>query len=260
MAEINQLNKQRKALILRIEQTLEGPMVILGFIWLILLIIELIRGLSDSLQMLSSAIWIIFIIDFLLKFALAPEKLKYLKTNSLTAVSLIIPGLRFIRILRFARLLKVFRGTRLIKVISSLNRSMKSLNATMQRRGFGYVMLLSTGVVFAGAAGMFAFENIPGGLQSYGSALWWTIMLIITIGSDYWPHTAEGRILCVLLSLYGFGVFGYITATLASFFVGRDAEEKDAPVAGSEEIKQLRKEISRLNEILIELKDGKNGG
>ncbi len=44
------------------------------------------------------------------------------------------------------------------------------------------------------------------------------------MGSDYWPRTPEGRILCLLLALYAFAVFGYVTATLASYFIGRDAE------------------------------------
>lgn len=44
-------------------------------------------------------------------------------------------------------------------------------------------------------------------------------MLMPTIGSQYWPVTMTGRLLCLLISLYSLGVFGYITATLASFFV-----------------------------------------
>jgi voltage-gated potassium channel len=66
-------------------------------------------------------------------------------------------------------------------------------------------------------------SNIKGGFASYGDALWWTAMLLTTIGTDYWPHTAEGRILCLMLSVYAFAVWGYITASLASFFLGQDS-------------------------------------
>ena len=58
--------------------------------------------------------------------------------------------------------------------------------------------------------------------------------------------TAEGRVLTVLLSLYGFATFGYITATFASYFVGRDAEKKVGPVAGAGELQQLTKEVRAL--------------
>jgi voltage-gated potassium channel len=102
---------------------------------------------------------------------------------------------------------------------------------------------------------MLAFEpasEVEGGFTGYADALWWTVMLLTTIGSQYWPQTSEGRILAVLMSIYGLGVFGYITAVLASFFVGRDAEEPDAPVAGADDIRKLREEIAALRKVLEE--------
>jgi voltage-gated potassium channel len=75
-------------------------------------------------------------------------------------------------------------------------------------------------------------------------------MLLTSIGSQFWPATTEGRVLCVLLSLYGFATFGYITATFASFFVGRDAQKKDGPVAGSNRLEQLTREVRALRAAL----------
>jgi voltage-gated potassium channel len=79
---------------------------------------------------------------------------------------------------------------------------------------------------------MLALENeFDGGLRTYGDALWWTAMMITTIGSGYFPRSAEGRVLCFLLALYWFAVFGYVTATLATFFVGRDAASNESELA-----------------------------
>lgn len=64
--------------------------------------------------------------------------------------------------------------------------------------------------------------------------------------SEYWPKTVEGRLLCLLLSLYAFAVFGYVTATLATFFIGRDADREDTELAGAKSIELLRNEISAL--------------
>lgn len=235
---------ERNKLLRTIENFLEGPMVFLGFIWMILLVIELVWGLSKILEYLSVTIWIFFIIDFLLKFFLAPRKSIFLKKNWLTAISLVIPALRIFRILRLLRLL---RGIRLIKVVASLNRSMKSLGATMKRRGFGYVMLLTMIVTFGGAAGMYAIEKNNPGFENYGMALWWTAMRLITAGSDFWPMTPEGRGLAFILALFGYAIFGYVTATLATFFIGRDAEEEKAPVAGTKEINKLKEMITELS-------------
>lgn len=96
---------------------------------------------------------------------------------------------------------------------------------------------------------MYAFENeSPGGPGSYGESLWWTAMIMTTMGSQYWPLTVEGRVLCVILALYAFGVFGYVTAALATFFVGRDADSVDAEVAGAKQLTELRNEVIALQD------------
>ncbi|MCA1784495.1 MAG: ion transporter, partial [Desulfobacteraceae bacterium] len=188
---------------------------------------------------------------------LAPDKVVYLKKNWLTAISLLIPALRIFRIFRAFRLLRLARagrGLRLIRVVGSLNRGMKALGASLNRRGFGYVIALTVLVTFAGAAGMYTFENQgPDGLNSYGEALWWTAMIMTTMGSQYWPLTAEGRVLCIFLALYAFGIFGYVTAALATFFVGRDAEHDEAELAGSRQLAALRDEMAILREEIHDL-------
>ena len=221
-------------------------MIFLGFVWLGLLIIELIWGLSPGLELLSTIIWIIFILDFLVKLVIAPDKKQFLKRQWLTVISLAIPALRIFRAFRIVRAVRGLRSIRVVKIVASLNRGMRSLGATMRRRGFAYVFLLTLVVLFGGAAGMYAFERESHGINSYVHALWWTAMILITIGSEYWPQSAEGRALSFLLALYGFSIFGYITATLSSFFIGRDAEEKDTPVAGANDVTALQQEIKDL--------------
>lgn len=244
------LTEERAQLLRRLEDWLEAPMVVLAFVWLALLVLELIQGTSALFETLGFVIWGIFIVNFVLEFTLAPRKLAYLRTNWLTALSLLVPALRvfrIVRVLRIFRMARAARGLRLLRVVSSLNRSMGALGASLQRRGFTYVAALTLLATGAGAAGMYAFENDrPDGLNSYGEALWWTAMIMTTLGSQYWPQTLEGRILCVILALYAFGVFGYVTATLATFFVGRDAESAETEIAGVSSITALQAEIAAL--------------
>ncbi|MBD2185629.1 two pore domain potassium channel family protein [Planktothrix sp. FACHB-1375] len=160
-----------------------------------------------------------------------------------------LPALRVFRIVRVVRLLRATRGVRLVRVITSVNRGMRALSSSMNRRGFGYVVTLTLIITLVGSAGMYAFEkdnSDGGGLNNYGTALWWTAMIITTMGSEYWPQTPEGRVLCFLLSLYAFAVFGYVTAAIATFFVGRDAENDEAEIAGAKSIAALHEEIAAL--------------
>jgi voltage-gated potassium channel len=50
--------------------------------------------------------------------------------------------------------------------------------------------------------------------------------------------------------MYGLAVFGYVTATLATFFIGRDAENEAAELAGEKSVAALRNEIAELREEL----------
>jgi voltage-gated potassium channel len=131
---------------------------------------------------------------------------------------------------------------------------MNSLAATMQRRAFGYVLMITIIVTFGGAAGMYALENPNPGFDSYGMALWWTAMRVITAGNEFNPATAEGRGLAFLVAVFGYTIFGYVTATFATFFIGRDAEEKDAPVAGAKDVEELKSTILMLSQRIEELK------
>jgi voltage-gated potassium channel len=247
----HQLRREKATLIRRIENLLEGPMVFLGFVWLSLLVIDLIWGLSRTLALMSTGIWVIFIVDFVLKFFLVSEKKAFLKRNWLTAISLIVPALRIVRILR---VVQFARGFNLVKVVASINRSMGSLSATIKRRGLKYVLLLTLVVIFAGSAGMYAFEKEVNGFASYWSAVYWTAMLLTSIGSEYWPKTGAGQALCFLIAVYGFCVFGYITATIATIFIDRDADDNKAPLASTNDIKALQREITKLTAAINELK------
>lgn len=229
-------------------------MAMLGIVWLLLLVIELTGHAAHSVVLASNTIWAIFIADFLAEFIVAPRKGLYLRRHWLVLVSLLLPGLRIaraVRVSRVARVMRSLRGVRLLRTLTSMNRAMTSLRATMRRRGFSYVSALTLLVTIGGAAAMYAFENPvpdPAGIHDFGTALWWTAMIMTTMGSAYWPETPEGRVLCVLLALYAFAVFGYVTATLATFFVSRDAERPDAPVAGQASVDALRQEVAELTQ------------
>lgn len=246
---------ERGQLLEWLQDWLELPMLVLAFVWLAMFVVEMVWGLTPFLDALGLVIWGLFAVEFAISLVLAPSKLDYFKRNWLKAIALLAPALRVLRLFRVLRLARLSRlgglarGTRLLRVVSSLNRGMRALGASMGRRGMGYVLMLTLLVLLGGAAGMYAFENEgpgAGGFADFGEALWWTAMLLTTMGSSYWPETAAGRILCLLLSLYAFGVFGYVTATLATFFIGRDAEDDAAEVAGEKSISALRGDIAAL--------------
>jgi voltage-gated potassium channel len=222
----------------------------LGLVWLVLLVVELLLGgLRAELQAAVYIIWGLFIFDFGLRFYLAPHKLVFLRRNWLTVLSLALPALRFFAFVRALSLLRAVRGLRIVRIVSTLNRNMLVLRAHLARYRFGYVVALTLLVTLAGAAGMWALENhglVPGGFEHFGDALWWTAMIMTTLGSGYWPQTPEGRVLGFLLALYAFSIFGYVTATLATYLIGRGAESPASSVAGVHQVRNLETKLDSL--------------
>ena len=238
-----------------LDEWLRTPMLILSVVWLGLVLADLLGWSSTLTETFGTVIWIVFIAEFALRLFLAPDKSEFLKTSWLTIISLVVPAFRILRGVRALRAVRALRGARLVRVIGTANRSMNALKATLARRAFGYVI----GLTLAGdrlGRGRYAVLRAGGRGRgrlhllrrraSGGRPCWWR-----RLGSEFWPKTTEGRVLCFLLAMYGFAVFGYITASFASFFVGRDADTADAPVVGAKDLQRLTDEVAALRAALI---------
>lgn len=249
MVETDDQERERWVVLKQLEEWLDIPMLLLSIVWLILVLAELIWGEAVLFEVFGTIIWIIFICDFALRLMIAPGKLAFLRSNVLTILALAIPALRMFRVLQVFRILRAARGLTLLRIVGTANHSMNALRRSLGRRGLGYLLLVTLVVALLGAAGMLVFEHareVNGGFETYADALWWTAMLLTTVGSGFWPVTAEGRVLALLLSVYGIVVFGYITASFATFFIGQEAQDQEGEVLGTGDIASLREEIAAL--------------
>lgn len=172
VAHATAAERKRYALLQRLEDRLDVPMTFLAFVWLALLVGEFVWGESRWFEILGSLIWAVFILNFTIELAIAPRKLAYVRRNWLTALSLFAPALRALRVFRVLQVTRAGRGLQLLRVLDSLSRGMHALGASLKRRGFRYVAMLTLIVTFTGAAAIYAFENGPSGdLRSYWDAL-----------------------------------------------------------------------------------------
>lgn len=119
-------------------------MVVLAFVWLALLVGELVWGERQAFLVLGTIIWGVFILNFGVKLVLVRRRLAFLRRNWLSAISLLVPALRIFRIVRVVRL---------FRLLSSLNRGMRALGSSLHRRGFAYVVALTTVVTTAAPPG-----------------------------------------------------------------------------------------------------------
>ena len=253
-AEDDSVRSERLELLAHVQAALEPLMVVLGVVFLGLLVVEFsaIELSAAQRRWSSRAQWTIygfFVVDFLVRFMIAPSKLRFLRENWLTALSLVIPALRPLRALRAARAL---RSIRLVRLLSGANRGMRTLRRVARGRQFAYVGALTVLVVVLGAAGAWSFERDATGapIGSFGDALWWAATLVTTINGEKYVVSPEARIIGVLMRLFAVSVFGYVTASIASYLVGREAEER----ARGDDVDSVRAELVALRREVVLLR------
>lgn len=229
---------------------------VLALVFLGLFVLELTASLREPWASLVSRgqllIWAIFVGAFVVELSVAPSKRRYLRHHWLVALSLALPLFRIFRVVRGLRVLRstrALRGVNVARTLTTTNRALRSLADLAYVTQFAYLVMVTGVVTIVSAAAVPFFERgaADSTITSFGEGLWWAAALVTTVGSSTDPVTLEGRVLAVLLRLYGLVVFGYLTARLAVYFLGgsrREGERQQTDLA------QLRAEIQRLAELI----------
>jgi len=219
-------------------------MTVLALLWLPVLIIPFITTLHGSVaitfEVIDYAVWAAFVVEYAVKIVLAHDRWQFVRHNLLDLVVVAVP------ILRPLRLARVFRVVRLGRVGVVLGESLKRARAALTHHSLHYVLVAAIVIVFAAAAVETAFERHshgPTAIHGFGEALWWAIVTVTTVGyGDRVPLTPGGQWVAVVLMLTGIGLVGFITATVASFFV----QEQHAS-----ELAQMRQQLNEIRDLLL---------
>lgn len=202
------------------ERLLDGPANFLALVFAVALGTEIvlavqgdpIPGWIGTVQLL---IWGFFGLQFAFGLAVAPSAGRYLRRHWLTAISLVLP---FVRILRVARLATALRAVRVARLVTGANRLLRTVRRTLAWNGAGYAVGIAATVALFGSVALFMFEADAGtpGLTSYGDVLWWVLATLTTVGGSAEPATLGGRAVGLLVMAAGLVLFGYIAALAAS--------------------------------------------
>jgi voltage-gated potassium channel len=203
--------------------TVDLPLTILSGLWLFVLVMPLVMHvsteISETFLFIDFAVWACFVVEYVVKLYVVPDRRRFFTHHLLELVVICVP---FLRPLRAARLVTLLRGSVLF---ANVFRRAKGL---FTHKGFHFVLLAVTGLLFVGSALVLQFERHAKGstIHNYGEALWWGVVTLTTIGyGDHVPVTAQGKGIAVVLMLAGIGLIGVLTATIASYFIGGREDE-----------------------------------
>ena len=161
------------------------------------------------LSVILVVVWVSFVIDYIVRIVLSPDKWWFIGHSKVDLLSVFIPIARPFRLLKYLGRLPLLGGNS----GAALRRRVIIIAATFVVM-FIYVMSLAEYAAERDAKG----ANIT----SFGDSIWWACVTMATVGyGDYYPITILGRVLAVVLMIGGVAIVGTATGTLVSYLNDR---------------------------------------
>ena len=193
---------------------------------------------EESLFLIGDVlIWGLFVVDMVIKVSLSANRINYLKNHWLELIAVVVPW---------------FRSLRIIRLIVFAAKSYKGITRAGKP---DFLFVYAVGLVMIGATVVTTVEQgYDSSLVSFSQSLWWSLVTTTTIGYAYGdtvPVAMAGRGMAVILMLGGLGIFGAITANLAAVFSNAGDPNTKAIAELTQQISELKAEISSLSLIHI---------
>ena len=187
------------------------------------------------LNIIQMILWGLFAADYCVRLYLAPRRLYFITHNLMNLAIVLLPAWRIVSFLAMIHL--------------TANRQYKRLSELAMKL-FGYTAIFI--IMFALA--IYSVESSEPGamIRDLPTAYWWTFTTLATVGyGDVYPITGIGRVIAVVVMLYGVGLVAVATGALASWIIEKigGVEEQEHP-ATKADVDDLRQEISELRALL----------
>jgi voltage-gated potassium channel len=131
-----------------------------------------------------------------------------------TYLSVLLPGTRFLAIIRVLRVLRVFRVLKLVRYLGEARTLGRALAASRYRIVVFLISVLTL-VVILGSF-MYLIEGPQAGFTSIPVSVYWAVVTLTTVGfGDITPMTPEGQMLAALIMLMGYGLIAIPTGIVS---------------------------------------------
>ena len=167
-----------------------------------------LSGVGWTLTTLTmTTTWLMFLIDYVVRFATAKEKVRWFVTHWFDLLCVMVPVLRLVLLLR---------------VFTQLGSRWASPGDRMRVQVMVYGIGASAILVYISALAVLEAERNAAGatIKTFRDAIWWACVTVSTTGyGDYTPVTSAGRLTATALMFGGMALIGVTTATLATLMI-----------------------------------------
>jgi voltage-gated potassium channel len=216
-------------------------------------LVTLPSEISKVIQAFDLFVCGVFLLDFCLQFARAPDRLAYLRTGWIDLLAS-IPN---VDVLRFGRLARVIRVLRVLRAVRGTHKIYRLLYASKGNAAGSVAIAAILLLVFSSVSILIVESSPESNIKSAEDAIWWSLTTITTVGyGDRFPVTTEGRAIAVLLMLGGIGLFGSFTAIIAGYFTGRNQNSETSETDQETSIRQLHSELAEIKVMVARIQSG----
>lgn len=215
------------------------PLIVTSGLFIVVYSWQVIADLQGTAYVVTQAVivatWIFFVCDYLVRLKLASPRGAWFRGHIFDLLVVVLPPLKPLRLLRALTLINAHRQT-----------AGTALRSSLTIYGLGTAAIL----IWIASVAVLGFERgAPGAnIETFGDAVWWAFVTLATVGyGDFYPVTAGGRIVAVLLMCAGIAVVGVVTATLASWVIERAASGHDADEpATRQQVRDVKRQLTAI--------------
>lgn len=143
----------------RFERQTAWPMLVPSLAIIPLLVVPLVADLSPSVETafftVDWIIWAVFAVEYGVRLYLAPAKGRFMRSNVIDLVVVVIPFLRPLPVARSTRLLRLLGAARIGAVLA---RGLHALRIVLVRHNLGYSLLAVLLLTFGAGVAVWAVE------------------------------------------------------------------------------------------------------
>lgn len=167
---------------------------------------------------------IVFTVEYLLRLSCIGRPVKYatsffgivdLLAVVPTYLDLLLPGSRFLIVIRILRLLRIFRVLKLVHYVRDADTLLRAIRASRQK----IVVFLFAVVTIAVIMGslMYVIEGEAHGFNSIPLSVYWAIVTMTTVGyGDLSPATSLGQTVAAALMILGYSIIAVPTGIVSA--------------------------------------------
>lgn len=178
---------------------------------------------GDFLILLEWFFVVIFIIEYILRIICVHNRWRYfisfygivdLLTILPAFISLFIPNVFFLMVIRVLRLLRLFRILKMVRYIEESSILLKALKNSRPKI-IVFVFTIFFVITIVGSL-MYVVEGPENGYTNIPVSMYWAIVTLSTVGyGDISPHTAIGKLIASTLMILAYGILAVPTGIIS---------------------------------------------